>query len=120
MTDIAASLRRVAENVRGCCGAFAMDYEGLPLEVVRTDAGGPDLDPIGAELATVLRDAGQAGHDLGLGPLEGLSVRDDGPTLVFRACGPDILLAAVLDRASSAAVARRALAQAARPDPGGP
>ncbi len=114
MSGVAGTMQRVAEGLRGCRGAFTMDYDGLPLEVIRSDSTGADLDAIGAEMATVLREARQAAQDLGLGPLHGVSVRAGGPTLIFQDSGRDYLLVAVLDRACSAVVARRALAEAAR------
>ena len=120
MSAVAEVIQRLAANLRGCRGAFTMDYDGLPLEVVRPPSGGTDLDAIGAEMATVLREARQAALDLDLGPLTGMSVRAGGPTLVFQDCGRDFLLAAVVDRASSAMVARRALAQAVRDLPTSP
>jgi predicted regulator of Ras-like GTPase activity (Roadblock/LC7/MglB family) len=107
------TLQRLANELRGCRGAFSMDYDGLPLEVARSGAQS-ELDAIGAEMAAVLREARQAAQDLGLGPLRGVSVRAAGPTLIFRDSGREYLLVAVVDRASSAVVARRALAQAAR------
>ncbi len=116
MSDVAGTLRRLARDLRGCHGAFTMDYDGLPLEAVRSEPAGPDLDVIGAELAAVLREARQAALDLGLGILNGVTVRAGGPTMVFQACGRDYLLGAVLDPVSSAAVARRALAEAAQQD----
>jgi predicted regulator of Ras-like GTPase activity (Roadblock/LC7/MglB family) len=114
MRDVANALRRLGRELRGCRGTFTMDYDGLPLEVVRPVAAGPDLDAIGAEMAAVIREARQAALDLGLGVLKGVTVRAGGPTMIFQACGRDYLLAAVLDRASSAVVARRALAEAVR------
>ncbi len=96
-----------------------MDYDGLTLEVLRP-AAEMGLDAIGAEMATVLREARQAAQDLGLGPLRGVSVRAVGPTLIFQDSGREYLLVAVLDRASSAVVARRALAEAARDEPAAP
>lgn len=117
MREATDTLHRLTQELRGCRGAFAMDYDGLPLDVVWPDAGGPDLDAIGAEFAAVLREARQAGQDLGLGPLRGVSVRAQGPTMIFR-CGRDSLLVAVLDRAASAAAARRALAEASREEMG--
>jgi predicted regulator of Ras-like GTPase activity (Roadblock/LC7/MglB family) len=96
-----------------------MDYDGLTLEVLRP-APEVGLDAIGAEMATVLREARQAAQDLGLGPLRGVSVRAVGPTLIFQDCGREYLLVAVLDRASSAVAARRALAEAARDEPAAP
>jgi predicted regulator of Ras-like GTPase activity (Roadblock/LC7/MglB family) len=113
VTEVADTLGRLARELRGCRGAFAIVFDGLPLEAVWTGAAGADLDAIGAEFAAVLREARQAAQDLGLGPLRGLSVRAQGPTMIFR-CGPDSLLVAVLDRSASAAAARRALAEAAR------
>lgn len=118
MSDVASALRRLGRDLRGCHGTFTMDYDGLPLDVVRPEAAGPDLDAIGAEMAAVIREARQAAIDLGLGVLRGVTVRAGGPTMIFQACGRDYLLAAVLDRESSAAVARRALAEAARHDLG--
>lgn len=117
MSGAVETMQRLAKGLRGCRGAFTMDYDGLPLEVVRSGPGGIDLDAIGAEMATVLREARQAGVDLGLGPLRGVSVRAAGPTTIIRDSGREYLLVAVLDRASSAAVARRALAEAARDEP---
>ncbi len=117
MSGVAGTMQRLAKEVRGCRGAFTMDYDGLPLEVVRSATAGIDLDAIGAEMATVLREARQAAQDLGLGPLRGMSVRTVGPTLIFQDSGRDYLLVAVLERAASAAAARRALAEAARDAP---
>lgn len=116
MSDVANTLRRLGRELRGCHGAFTMDYDGLPLEVVRSNPGGPDLDVIGAELAAVIREARQAALELGLGFLKGVTVRAHGPTMVFQACGRDYLLGAVLEPGSSAAVARRALEEAAQHD----
>ncbi|HYB72184.1 MAG TPA: hypothetical protein VED18_02335 [Candidatus Sulfotelmatobacter sp.] len=96
-----------------------MDYDGLTLEVLRP-AAEMGLDAIGAEMATVLREARQAAQDLGLGPLRGVSVRAVGPTLIFQDSGREYLLVAVLDPASSAVAARRALADAARDEPAAP
>ncbi|HEY7676483.1 MAG TPA: roadblock/LC7 domain-containing protein [Candidatus Methylomirabilis sp.] len=119
MSGIGGSMQRLAHELRGCLGAFAMDYDGLPLEIVRAGAG-IELDAIGAEMATILREARQAAQDLGLGPLRGVSVRAVGPTLIFQDSGREYLLVAVLDRASSAVVGRRALAEAARDEPVAP
>lgn len=115
MTSLADLLGAISQAVRGCHTAFAMDYDGLPLEAIWPGAGGPPdlVDAIGAEFAAVLREARQAAQDLGLGPLQSVSVRAQGPSLVFR-CGQDSLLVAVVDRTASAAVARRALAEAGR------
>lgn len=115
MTSLADLLGAISQGVRGCHTTFAMDYDGLPLEAFWPGGGGsPDLvDAIGAEFAAVLREARQAAQDLGLGPLRGVSVRAQGPSLIFR-CGRDSLLVAVVDRIASAAMARRALADAAR------
>jgi len=113
MTEVADTLRRLTRDLRGCQGAFVMDFDGLPLEAVWRGTAGADLDAIGAEFAAVLREARQAGQDLGLGPLRGLSVRAQGPTMIFR-CGRDSLLVAVVVRSASAAAARRALVDAAR------
>jgi predicted regulator of Ras-like GTPase activity (Roadblock/LC7/MglB family) len=93
-----------------------MDHEGLPLDMVRPSGGGPDLEAIGAEMAGMLREAGQAGLDVGLGPLAGLAVRGEGPTMAFRAWGPDCFLAVVLDRMTGAGFVRRLLAETARHD----
>jgi len=105
---------RLAEDLRGCRGAFTMDYDGLPLEVLQPGSGGAELHVIGAEMAAVVREAQQAAQELGLGPLKSLSLRTGGPTLIFQDCGQDYLLVAVVDRASSAVAARRVLAEAAR------
>ena len=91
-----------------------MDYDGLPVEIVRSEPEGTDLDAVGAEMASVLREARQAALELGLGRLHGLSVRGEGATLIFQDSGRDYFLVAMLDRASSAVVARRTLAAAAR------
>ena len=115
VTEVREVLRRLTRDLRGCLGAFAMDFDGLPLEATWTGMAGADLDAIGAEFAAVLREARQAGQDLGLGPLRGLTVRAQGPTMIFR-CGRDSLLVAVLDRSGGAAAARRALAVTARED----
>ncbi len=120
MSAVAEALRRLAGSLRGCRGALTMDYDGLPLEVVRPTPGGSELDAISAEMATVLREARQAALDLGLGPLKSVSVRAGGPTLVFQDCGRDLLLVAIVDRATSAMVARRALAEAVRELPSSP
>lgn len=114
MSSLPGALERLVQDLRFCRGAFTMDYDGLPVEILRPGSTGTDLDAIGAEMATVLREARQAAQDLGLGPLQALSVRAGGPTLIFRDSGRDYLLVAVVDRASSAVVARRTLAEAVR------
>ena len=119
MSVVTGPLQRLAGELRGCRGAFTMDYDGLTLEVLRPPAG-EDLDAIGAEMAAVLREARQAAQDLGLGPLRGVSVRADGATLIFREAEREYLLVALLDRAAGAAAARRALAEAARDEPTAP
>ncbi len=111
------TMQRLAEDLRGCRGIFTLDYDGLPLETARPASTDSDLEAVGAEMATVLREARQAALDLGLGPLRGMSVRAAGQTLIFRDSGRDYLLAAVLDPIASAAAARRVLAEAARDEP---
>jgi len=102
-----ALLGSLVERVKGSEGAFLMAFDGILIDGVAKE--GVDLEVIGAEYASLLRDALTLGRELGLGETRGISILSEGQSLAFVFPKGDFTLGVLVGASGCHARARHVL-----------
>ncbi len=105
--EFQALLGSLIERVKGAEGAFLMAFDGLLIEGVAKE--GVDLEVIGAEYASLLREALTFGREMGLGGTKGISILSEGRSLSFAFPQGDLTLGILVGAAGCHARARHLL-----------
>ncbi len=89
------AVRELVERCPGARGAAIMDFDGIPLAMAPHQA---DLEDLGAELASIVRNVDQAGRAFNHGPLQQLSVFAREAVVVVTTIAAGYFLLLVFDR----------------------
>lgn len=102
-----ALLGLLIERVKGAEGAFLMTFDGLLIEGLARE--GVDLEVIGAEYASLLKDTLTFGQEMGLGGAKGISILSKGRSLSFAFPKGDLTVGVLVGAAGCHAQARHLL-----------
>jgi predicted regulator of Ras-like GTPase activity (Roadblock/LC7/MglB family) len=89
------AISRLLEDCPGALGAGIIDADGIPVVVKPSTAG---LELLGAELAAVLGDVGNAGRELQHGSLQQISIYAERAVVVLTTIAAGYFLVLMLDR----------------------
>ncbi len=89
-------LKDIVTNIQGGLAAMVMGVDGIPVDSYTTPTFSYDIQVLGVESATVMREIRRAAEALRSGALKELSFMTEGATVVLRSLTDEYFVALVL------------------------
>src|SRR5215468_318158 len=91
-------LKQIIGKVEGAVGAMIMGLDGIAIEqqILEPEVNEAKLSMVAAAYATLLRNSMRTSADVGVGPLQEMSVISENMTLVIKLINPEYFLMVAL------------------------
>ena len=94
--DFKSILNEIISNVDGAIGAGLVGTDGIVIDQVSLK-GGFDISDVGAEYATIIKNAKKASENFGLGKTGEILIATEKATMIMMTVGNDYFVAIALD-----------------------
>lgn len=94
--EIRGPLEAILNRVPEAFAATVMGFDGLPVDSIEKEAGGPDVAALVVEYSALLKQAKGSAQMFAAGELEELTIRAEKLTVVMRAVNDEYFLAAAI------------------------